>query len=505
MAADSDGVVARGVAWILLARVIDRMGGIVSLAITARYLTPSDFGLFQMALSVMVLVEILALFGFDWSLVRHPNPTREHFDTAFTLQLIAGIVGFALIAALAYPFAVIFRNPDLVLPIIVMGLLPLVAGCNNLATALLRREMRFEADFWRMFVPRVVNITACIALAIWWQNHWALIAAALILRIGFTVMGYVLHSYRPRLTLAKWHELMSFSVWVQISNFIEGLRLRIGDFVIGRALGMHHLAIYNVSNELTSMPLAEFVSAVNSAVFPKYSKIQDDAYELKKALIDTLCLTVLVGLPAAVGLSCVAPALVHAWLGPKWDEAVPIIQIVAFGALANAIGSNNCFFLMASGRPRLQTALTAILLAVLLVLMLVLVPSHGLIGAAYAFKVSALLVLPLHFVLLYRVVGLKPMEVIGGTWRSFVGAFAMSAVLTGYLVTEVAPLSFGSAIRELAIAIPSGAAVYCVVVGLLWLASGKPKSIERLLVRAVFDVLSRTFDRFSGSRLRPRA
>ena len=220
MAADSDGVVARGVAWILLARVIDRMGGIVSLAITARYLTPSDFGLFQMALSVMVLVEILALFGFDWSLVRHPNPTREHFDTAFTLQLIAGIVGFVLIAALAYPFAVAFRNPDLVLPIIVMGLLPLVAGCNNLATALLRREMRFEADFWRMFVPRVVNITACIALAVWWQNYWALIAAALILRIGFTVMGYVLHSYRPRLTLAKWHELMSFSVWVQISNFI---------------------------------------------------------------------------------------------------------------------------------------------------------------------------------------------------------------------------------------------------------------------------------------------
>lgn len=504
MSVDSGGMVARGVAWILLARIIDRIGGIISLAVAARYLTPSDFGMFQMAISVIALVEILAMFGFEWSLVRHPKPTREHFDTAFTIQLMTGIAGFVLIATLAQPFAMVYRRPDLIVPIIVLGLLPLVGGLGNLAPALLRREMRFEADFWRMFLPRVASIAASIGLAVWLESVWALIITALIMRTGYIVMGYVLHSYRPTLSLSKWRELLSFSVWIQLSNFIEGLRLRIGDFVIGRMLGTHHLAIYNISNELTSMPLAEFVGSLNAAVFAKYSKIQDDASELKRALIDTLCLTVLVGLPAAAGISCVSSPLVQAWLGPKWVDAIPIIQIVAFGALANAVGSNNGYFLMASGRPRLQTALSGILLLVLLIMFLALVPSYGLIGAAYAFKVSALLVLPVHFVLLHRVVGLRLMEVIAGTWRSFVGVFVMSTVLTRYLVSEDTPLSVSLALRELAIAIPAGAAIYVVVVGLLWVASGRPKSIEWLLGRVILDILVRSVDRLAGTRLQSR-
>ena len=88
MTADTGGMVARGVAWMLLARAADRIGGILSIAVMARFLAPNDFGMFQMALSVMALVEVFTLFGFDWALIRHPDPTREHFDTAFTLQLI---------------------------------------------------------------------------------------------------------------------------------------------------------------------------------------------------------------------------------------------------------------------------------------------------------------------------------------------------------------------------------------------------------------------------------
>lgn len=504
MAVDNGGAVARGVAWILLARAIDRLGGIVSLAITARYLSPSDFGVFQMALSVMVLVEILALFGFEWSLVSHANPEREHFDTAFTLQLMAGIGGFLLIAALAYPFAAAYRTPELVWPIIVMGLLPLVTGCNNLATARLRREMRFEADFWRMFVPRVVNIAACIALAIWWQSYWALIAAALVLRVGFVVMGYVLHDYRPRLTLSKWRELMGFSVWVQISNFIEGLRMRIGDFVIGRALGSHHLAIYNVSNELTYMPLIEFVAAVNSAVFPKYAQVQDEPELLKKSFIDTFSLTVLIGLPMAVGLTHVSPALVYTWLGPNWGEAAPIIQIVAFGALANAIGANNCFFLMAVGRPKLQTMLTAVLLVLLLGLFLVLVPRQGITGAAWGFTAAALIVLPLHLIVLRQVIGLRPLETIPAAWRSVVAATVMGTALVRF-VPIGPPQSFLGALGDLAIAVPAGAAVYCLVVAALWLVSGQPPSIERMLFNTAMDVASRTGRRLRGNLKQARA
>ena len=85
---------------------------------------------------------------------------------------------------------------------LVLGCLPFIAGVNNLAIAHLRREMRFEADFWRMFVPRILSFIACILGAVLWQSYWALIAGVFAGKIASTAMGYVLHPYRPRLSLA---------------------------------------------------------------------------------------------------------------------------------------------------------------------------------------------------------------------------------------------------------------------------------------------------------------
>ncbi len=503
MAAETGGAVARGVAWMLLARVADRVGGILCIAITARFLTPTDFGMFQMALSVMALVELFALFGFDWALIRHPNPQRVHFDTAFTLQLIVGVAGCLVVIALAYPFAAAYRTPALVEPIMVMSLLPLVTGFNNLAIAHLRREMRFEADFWRMLVPRIASMVAGIVLAIWWQSYWALIAGGFVLRAAFVVMGYVLHSYRPRLSLAAWRELMGFSMWMQLNNFIEGLRLRVGDLIVGRALGSHQLAVYNMSNEVASLPISEFVGGVNSAVFPKYAKLQDELEQLKAAYLDILSLTLLIGLPIACGLAMVAPSAVRVLLGPNWGEAVPLIQIVAFGALANAVASNSGFVLMAADKPRLNTWLSGLTLLLLVYLLLFLTHKHGLVGASWAFATAAFLSLPLHFLVLRRIVGIRLREIVRGGWRSIAAAVVMAAALAP-IVPDSLPPNFTAAFTALTLDMTVGVLVYFATVGVLWVLSGRPDSIERLIFLTLVDITTRTAQRIGGWRIVPR-
>ena len=102
---------SKAAAWTLAARQAERLLGIASIAILARVLSPSEFGIVAMAGSVVALVEVLAAFGFDWALMRVRVRTRAHYDTAWTLRVISGFVIFVVLALAAYPAAIYFRQP----------------------------------------------------------------------------------------------------------------------------------------------------------------------------------------------------------------------------------------------------------------------------------------------------------------------------------------------------------------------------------------------------------
>src|SRR5687768_1914087 len=91
----------RGSAWSLLLRWSVRLLGLVTTVILARLLTPEDFGIVSMALIVVGAIEMLAASGQRYAIIRHPNPTRSHFDTAWTLSILMGAAVALLILAAA--------------------------------------------------------------------------------------------------------------------------------------------------------------------------------------------------------------------------------------------------------------------------------------------------------------------------------------------------------------------------------------------------------------------
>jgi lipopolysaccharide exporter len=70
------------------ARVSVQVLGLISTMILARLLTPADFGLIAMAMSVVALLETLSYFGFEMPLIHKQDATRADFDTAWTLNII---------------------------------------------------------------------------------------------------------------------------------------------------------------------------------------------------------------------------------------------------------------------------------------------------------------------------------------------------------------------------------------------------------------------------------
>src|SRR5688572_28508821 len=106
---------ARGAAWMVALRFTIRGVGLASTLILARLLVPADFGLVAIATSILGLLEAMSEFSFDTALIRHPDATRRHYDTAWTLSIMRAAATALLLVVLAVPVAGLFEEPRLVL------------------------------------------------------------------------------------------------------------------------------------------------------------------------------------------------------------------------------------------------------------------------------------------------------------------------------------------------------------------------------------------------------
>src|SRR5258707_10959574 len=95
--------IARGAAWMVVFKLLDRSIGIVSVVILARLLVPADFGLVAMATAIIAIIELLSAFNFDMALIQSQQATRAHYDTAWTLNVAMAAVCALLVAAAAVP------------------------------------------------------------------------------------------------------------------------------------------------------------------------------------------------------------------------------------------------------------------------------------------------------------------------------------------------------------------------------------------------------------------
>src|ERR1700716_2047824 len=93
------GHVIQGSAWMIAWRWGVRMVGLLSTIILARILTPSDFGVIAMAMVVVGFLEVLTDTNANLALIKTKDLARAHVDTAWTIQVIVGMLGGVLTIA----------------------------------------------------------------------------------------------------------------------------------------------------------------------------------------------------------------------------------------------------------------------------------------------------------------------------------------------------------------------------------------------------------------------
>ena len=188
----------------------------------------------------------------------------------------------------------------------------------------------------------------------------------------------------------------------------------------------------------------------------------------------------LIALPAGVGISLVADPIVKLAFGAHWTGATPVIRVLGVALTVTILGLISNALMNAHALLRTMFRIQIAAVAVKLVLLVVLVMRFGLVGAAVAVGLAAMLEHLLYLSITLRFLGLGATDILRCTWRSLVGTLAMAAGLCSVgLGWNAAPYRTVAIVSDLVLAMAIGAALYATAVGACWLAAGCPAGAER--------------------------
>lgn len=394
--------------WILGLKGAKSLLNVVRLLVLARILAPSDFGLMGIALLTMAALEVFSQTGFQAALIQKKEGIYAYLNPAWTV-LVVRAAGLSAIMLLSAPYvASFFNSPDATPIIQVIGLSMLFSGLSNIGVVLFKKDLDFRRESLYQMSGTLVDFFVAIASVIILQSVWALVLGHVAGNAARFIMSYVLHPFRPRLKFdsAKTRELWGFGRWIAGSGVIFFAINQGVDTFVGRFLDAISLGIYQLANQISSLPSVLLTSVVTEVMFPAYSKLQSDLKLLSRAYMRALEATSLLIFPISGLILVCAHDFTLVFLGEKWSGIIEPMRILALCGLISAFAGLNGSILQAVRRPDVITKLALVKLSVIAVFIYPATMEWGLQGAALVVLLSSLLVTPnTYYIVVKRILG----------------------------------------------------------------------------------------------------
>ena len=325
--------------------------------ILARLLFPEAFGLMALVTVVLVGLQLVSDTGIGPSIARSPRGDDPAFlNTAWTIQIIRGVLLAAVAAALAGPLARFYGAPELAQLLPVAALSLVISGFNPTRIETATRHLMLGRVTVLDLAAQGIGIAAMIGMALATGSVWALVAGALVQAAAKLVLTTALlpgPANRPAWDGPAARELVVFGRWILLSSLC-GFALGQGDrMILGAYLSLERLGIYNIGVMLAAVPGMLATAIVGKVMIPLY---RDDPPGAKAATAPRLrrmrrgLTALLLALLAALALGGVA--LVGLLYDPRYAAAGAVVVLAACAAMPAAVGITYDQAALAAGDSR---------------------------------------------------------------------------------------------------------------------------------------------------------
>jgi O-antigen/teichoic acid export membrane protein len=311
-------------------------------------------------------VHMLTDVGIGTSIVQKERGNDQDFlNTAWTVQIIRGVVVWVVLCALAFPVANLYREPLLAAMLPVVGLCSIIGGFSSTKIYSVQRNL----DAKRITLIDIgVNALGLFFTAYFaWLMHsvWALVWGNVIgAFLGLISSHYLLKGTNNKFAwdLDAVKHLQGMGRWIMLGSSLTFLSVEGARLMIGAMLDMQQVALYTLASTLSLMFSKAMQQVTGKVFFPTYSEIHRTTPERLRAILYKARLTII--LPSwglAVLFVFFGTQIMGLLYDARYQGSGPMLEFLAAGSLIGCLWASYSGALLAMGKASTDTLLTAIL------------------------------------------------------------------------------------------------------------------------------------------------
>lgn len=299
--------------------------------VLANVLPKADFGLVGVILIFQAFGILFVDSGFGAALLQKKEPTERDYSTVFWFNLMVSVFVYAIMWMCAPLIARFFHGQEILIPLTRVMLLSLIL--NALSIVQTNRLMK-AMNVKQVALASLIGLTLSGGLGIWLAlkgaGAWALVWQTVSLAGVRSLWLWITVRWRPRLifSIESLKSIYRVGLGVFTSSLLNTIFLQIYSFVIGAWGSMVALGVYTQADKWSKMGSASLSQIVMATFVPLLSKFQDNAEAFRDVMRRVSRLCSFITLPFMCGLTLMAAPIFHTLFGQKWDEAIPLFQIL---------------------------------------------------------------------------------------------------------------------------------------------------------------------------------
>lgn len=322
--------------------------------ILARLLAPQLFGVMLIVNTLRTGIELLSDIGVGQNIVSNRDGYKpEFFNTAWTVQIIRGVLLFGMALLLAQPFAQFYDSTELQDIIPIIAVVFLLTGVQSPSRYLLQKQQAVKTIALFDMSMAAASAVVHIGLALYSPTIWALVAGLILATTISTTTSFFLIDFRMhRITINRGHikSIISFGKWVFASSIVFFLAMNFDRLYFAKEIPFAILGIYGIARTFSDMVGTLVQRVGNMMIFPKVAAFAKERSELRpaiaglrrKALLATAC-----GLSLIVAASDLIILLLY---DDRYIAAAFMLPILMAGAWFSILSTMGEAFMLGIGK-----------------------------------------------------------------------------------------------------------------------------------------------------------
>jgi len=388
-----------------ISQVIATVASALLVVILARVLEPDGYGLLFLAVSVFSFAGIFSKLGLANSAARYISEYRER-DPRQIPHILRRILGFNILTillvssvfVLGFEFiATILGEPELA-PFLGIGFLFIIFTSLTTFVRLIAQGFEDISLAARVHAfDRSARLLSAIGFVLLGYGALGVLGGFIIASGMASIIGlFVIYSryYRKfpsgeSMESGLTRRILEYNVPLTVTGFSGKIDKQVDTILVGFFLNPVTVSFYVLSKQIVTfvqMPS----NALGFSISPTYGKqkTKDELATAARMFETSLIYTLLLYIPAAIGIALVSEPFIKLVFGESYLRAVPVVQVLSIYVVLSAITNITDQPLDYLGCAKIRAIAKGIASAGNVILNIILIPIIGVVGAAVATVVT---------------------------------------------------------------------------------------------------------------------